>query len=93
MQTGRDYSNDSITENGQNTEKSPKNLRRLAVTQIPVKNHQIILMRKTLKKYIIIIQRGIFQGYALSPLLVLIAMMPLDHILRKSTGKYKLSRL
>ena len=37
--TGRDYPNDSITKNGQNTEKSPGDLRRLAVTQIPVKNH------------------------------------------------------
>ena len=33
-----------ITENGQNTEKSPGDLRRLAVTQTPVKNHQLILM-------------------------------------------------
>ena len=32
-----DYPNDSITENGQNTEKSPGDLRRLAVTQTPVK--------------------------------------------------------
>ena len=38
------------------------------------------------------IQRGNFQGYALSPLLFIIAMMPLDHILRKCTARYKLSR-
>ena len=38
------------------------------------------------------IQRGIFQGYALSPLLFIIAMMPLNHILRKCTAGYKLSR-
>ena len=38
------------------------------------------------------IQRGIFQGYALSPLLFIIAMMPLNHILRKFTAGYKLSR-
>ena len=31
--------NDSIIENGQNTEKSPGDLRTLAVTQTPVKNH------------------------------------------------------
>ena len=38
-QTGRDYPNDSIAKNGQNTETSPGDLRRLAVTQTPVKNH------------------------------------------------------
>ena len=38
------------------------------------------------------IQRGIFQCYALSPLLFIIAMMPLNHILRKCTAGYKLSR-
>ena len=38
------------------------------------------------------IQRGIFQGDALSPVLFIIAMMPLNHILRKCTAGYKLSR-
>ena len=38
------------------------------------------------------IQRGIFQGDALSPFLFVIAMMPLNHILRKYTAGYKLSR-
>ena len=42
--TGRDYPNDSIAEDGQNTETSPGDLRRLVVTQTPVKNHQLILM-------------------------------------------------
>ena len=32
------------------------------------------------------IQRGIFLGDALSPLLFIIAMMPLNHILRKCTA-------
>ena len=53
--TGRDYPNDSITENGQNTEKSPGDMRKLAVTQTPVKNHQLILMWETLKGWIIMI--------------------------------------
>ena len=38
------------------------------------------------------IQRGIFQGDALSPLLLIITMMPLNHILRKCAAGYKLSR-
>ena len=35
------------------------------------------------------LQRGIFQEEALSPLLFIIAMMPLNHILRKCTAGYK----
>ena len=44
--TGRDYPNDSIAENGQNPETSLGDLRKLAVTQTPVKNHHLTLMRK-----------------------------------------------
>ena len=33
-----------IIENGRNTEKNPGNLRRLAVTQTPVKDHQLTLI-------------------------------------------------
>ena len=39
-----DYPNDSIIENGQNTVKSPGDLRRLAVTQTPVTKHQLTMM-------------------------------------------------
>ena len=38
------------------------------------------------------IQRGIFLGDALSPLLFITAMMSINHILRKCTARYKLSR-
>ena len=38
------------------------------------------------------IQRGIFQGDTLSHLLFIIAMIPLNHILRKCAARYKLSR-
>ena len=38
------------------------------------------------------IQRGIFQGEDQSPLLFIIATMPLNHILRKCITGYQLSR-
>ena len=38
------------------------------------------------------IQRGIFQGDALSILLFTKAMMPLNHMLRKSTAGYRFSK-
>ena len=46
--TSGDHQNVSIIENGQNTKKSPGDLRGLAVTQTPVKNHRLTLMRKAL---------------------------------------------
>ena len=49
--TSGDHPNESIIDNGQNPEKSPGVLRRLAVTQTPVKDHQLTLMWKTLKEY------------------------------------------
>ena len=39
-----DHPNYRIAENGQNTEKSPGDLRRLALTQTPVEDHQLTLM-------------------------------------------------
>ena len=39
-----DYLNNSIIENGQNTEKSPGDLRRLAIAQSPLKDHHLTLM-------------------------------------------------
>ena len=41
-----DHPNYYIIEKSQNTEKSPGDLKRLAVTQTPVKNYQLTLMRK-----------------------------------------------
>ena len=49
--TSRDHVNYSVIESGQNTEKSPGDLRRLAVTQTPVKNSN--------EKIIIIIIMGV----------------------------------
>ena len=48
--TSGDYPDDSIIENDQNTEKIHSDLRRLAVSQTPVKDHQLKLMWKTLKE-------------------------------------------
>ena len=42
--TRRDHPNDYITENDQNTEKSPEDLKRLAVTQTSVKDQQLTLI-------------------------------------------------
>ena len=42
--TSGNHPNHNIIENDQNTERSPGHLRRLAVTQTPVKYHQLKLM-------------------------------------------------
>ena len=42
--TTRDHLNHSIVKIGRNIQKSPGDLRRLAVTQYPVKNHQQTLV-------------------------------------------------
>ena len=57
LETSGDHPNYSIIENGQNTEKSPGDLRKLAVTQTPVKDYQLTLMWKTL--IIIILKKSI----------------------------------
>ena len=44
VETSGDYPNNNIIENSQNTEMSPGDLWKLAVTQIPVKDHQLTLM-------------------------------------------------
>ena len=41
---GGDCPNNSTVKISQNTEKSPGDLRRLAVTQTPVKDHQLMLV-------------------------------------------------
>ena len=43
------HPNCSIAKINQNTEKSPENLRRLAVTQSPEKDYKLMLVRKTYK--------------------------------------------
>ena len=53
--TSGDHPNYSIIQIGQNAKKKPGDLRRLAVTQAPVENHQLKLVWKTLKRVTIII--------------------------------------
>ena len=47
--TSEDYPDYSIIKIGQNTEKNPGDFRRLAVTQTPGEDHQLMLVWKTLK--------------------------------------------
>ena len=42
--TSEDYPNYNIVEVGQDTKKSPRDLKRLVVTQTPVENHQLTLV-------------------------------------------------
>ena len=44
MRTSGNHANYCIIEIGQNTEKSPGDLRRLAITQTPVKDHLLTLI-------------------------------------------------
>ena len=55
LEIRRDHPNYSFFKISQNTEKSPGNLRRLAITQTWVRNHCLMLMGNTLKRVIIII--------------------------------------
>ena len=48
--TSEEHPNYSIVKIGHNTEKSPGDLRRLVVTQTPVRNHQLMLVWKILKE-------------------------------------------
>ena len=49
MRTTRNHTNNCFIKIGQNTDKSPGDLRRLVVTQTPVKNYRLTLMWKPLK--------------------------------------------
>ena len=49
MRTSGEHPNDRFIKIIQNTEKSPGGLKRLAVTQTPVGNYQLTLVRKTLR--------------------------------------------
>ena len=48
--TSLDHPNYSITKIGLNTEKSPGDLRRLAITRTPEEDHQLMLVWKTCKE-------------------------------------------
>ena len=51
--TSGDHQNNSIVEIGQNTKKSPGNVRKLTVTQTPVENYQLTLVWRTLKWFLL----------------------------------------
>ena len=66
----------------------------LKMYKIP--NQAVQFIKKTIKVWIGELRaegiRGIFHRDTLSPLLFVIAMMPLNHVLRKYTAGYKLSK-
>ena len=53
--TNGDHPNYSFIKIGQNAEKSPGDLRRLAATQTPIRKYRLMLLWKTLKRVILII--------------------------------------
>ena len=57
--TNGDHPNNCIVEIGQNTKKSPGDLRRLAVTKNPMENYLLTLVRKTQKtdKYMDLVRK------------------------------------
>ena len=48
--TSRDHPNNIINGTGQNAKQTPGNFRNISVNQTPVRNYQLILVRKTLKR-------------------------------------------
>ena len=55
QKTSRDHPNYNITKIGQNRENCPGDFRRLAVTQTPVKDHHLMMVRKKSQGKLIII--------------------------------------
>ena len=53
--TSRDHPNYGIVEISQNTKKSPGDLRKLTVIQTPVRNHQLTLVWKILKRGVLLL--------------------------------------
>ena len=56
--TSGDHPNYNIIKIGPNTEKSPADIRRLAVTQTPVEDHQLTLKNSRKSKIIMIKQKN-----------------------------------
>ena len=58
-----------------------------------MENWRVELTAKDQAQEVVKIQRSIFQGDLYSSLLVVIALMPLNYLLRKCTGSYKFTIL